>query len=139
MEHRGIGGRRGMTLLEVLLALIVFVVASGGILGSYLASHWLAEHSTDTLRAIGDLEDLAERIYATDFENLPTTFPDGVPNGGGANPYSATVGGYSLQDEQITVTYPTQSPNRVEMLVTINWTFRGLARTARLSILRTES
>ena len=139
MEHGGVGNSRGMTLIEILLALIIFVVASGGILGSYLASHWLSEHSTDTMRAVSDLEDLVERIYATDFGDLQTAFPAGIPNGGGGDPYRAIVGGYSLQDEQITVTYPSRTVDRMEILVTVNWTSRGRARTARLSTLRTES
>ncbi len=130
---------RGATFTEILLAIIVFLVASAGITGAYLACHQLSEHATNTMRAVSDLDDIVERIYATPFANVQAVFPAGVPNGGVANPYAASVGGYTLADEQITVTYPAQATGRLEVLVTLNWTHRGRVRTTQVSTIRTKS
>jgi Tfp pilus assembly protein PilV len=131
------GSKRGITLIEVLLAVFILMVAGGGILSSYLSSHQLSEHATDTMIAVKDLEDLLERIHATPFTNLTAAFPNGVVNGP-ANSYPGIVGGYALANEQITVTYTSQTAGRIEMLATVTWLSRGRPRTASLATVRTS-
>lgn len=129
--------RSGVSLVEILIALFVFLIAGSGILSATLSSHQLAESANTTMRAVDDLDDIMERIAATPFAGLQGRFPDGVPNGG-ASDYAAMVGGYTLDNEQITVTYPSVATGRVEMLVTVSWTYRGRVMSSRLSTVRTS-
>ena len=128
----------GLSFIEIVLALFLFVLTGSGILSSYLSCHHLSEHATNTMRAVSDLDDMMERIRATPFNTLQTNFPSGVANGLG-NSYVGIVGGYTLDGEQIVVTYPSQTLVRLEILVTVNWTQRGRARTTQLSTVRTTS
>lgn len=130
--------RRGFTYLEVLLALAIFVIASAGVLGSYLAMHQVSEHATSALAATNHLGDMLEEIYATDFNDLQTAFPPAVADGPVMNPYGPIVGGYTLDDERIVVTYPAQADDRLEIVVTVNWTYRNRARTTQFSTIRTR-
>ena len=135
---RLLDGRRGVTLIEILTALFVIVMAGSGILGAMLSSQQLSEHAGHTMKAVSDGDDLMERIRATSFETLQATFPAGLADGGGVTDYAALVGGYTLPGEQIVVTYPSQTASRIEILVTVNWTERGRARSTVLSTVRTR-
>lgn len=138
MAQRARSRCSGMTLIELLVAMFVFVIASSGLLGFYLASHHLTEHAADTMQAVNDLEDIMERIYTTPFDVLQTRFPNGEVNGGAVNDYADIVGGYTLDDEEIIVTYTDQSTGRLEVLVTLNWNFRGRLRSSSLTTVRTR-
>ncbi len=129
-------GTSGLTFVEIIIALFVFVVVGSASASAYLACHQLSEYATNTMRVTSDLDDMMERIRATPFSSLQAQFPAGLANGV-ANSYAAIVGGYTLENEQITVTYPSQSSVRLEMLVTVNWVHRGRTRSASLSTIRT--
>jgi len=130
---------RGTSLLEIVLALVIFVLATTGITGAYISCQQLSDHATSTLQAVNHLDDIVERIYATPFEDLAADFPAGDADGPAGNPYTAIVGGYVLEDEQIVVTYPNVSTGRREIQVTLNWTHRGRARSTVVSTLRTSN
>ena len=130
--------RRGTSLVEILLGLMLFVIAGVGILGAHMAMSSLADAATHTMRAVRDLQNLAEHIHATAYTDVTTTFPAGVADGGGAKPYATLIGGYSLTGEQITVTYPNQTADRLEILITLNWVERSRNRNAVFSTIRTR-
>lgn len=129
---------RGVSYVEILLAVVLFITAGAAILGASLAMHDLSDHATKSMRAVSDLQTVMERIASTAFQNVLTQFPGGVVDGG-ANNYAAIVGGYTLPGEQITVTYPSQTADRLEIVVTLNWTHRSRLRTTVLSTIRTNS
>jgi len=56
---------------------------------------------------------------------VETRFPNGTMDGGGINDYSVivegSVGGYSLVNEHITVTYGTPGTNPLEIIITVQW------------------
>ena len=131
-------GRRGTSLVEILLGLVLFVIAGVGIMGAHVAMNSLADAATHTMRAVSDLQNLAEHIQAATFTDVTTTFPAGVADGGGAKPYATLIGGYSLSGEQITVAYPNQTADRLEILITLNWVERSRNRTAVFSTIRTR-
>ena len=125
-------------MVEIVATLFICVLVGSAVLGALLSTHQLSQHAGHTMKAVSDLDDMMERIRATSFNTVQTTFPAGVANGGDGTTYAALVGGYTLTDERITVTYPSQTPTRIEVLVTLNWTERGRARTIRLSTVRTS-
>jgi len=131
-------GNGGVSTIEVLIALSLFIVAGGAMASAHLFGHQLSEYATSTMKAVNDLEQVMERVHATPFADLRTSFPDGIPNGGPVNAYVAIVNGYTLEGEQITVTYPSQTADRLEVLVTVSWVQRGRARSRSLSTARTR-
>ena len=128
---------QGLTMVELVIAIFVFSVAGMGVYSSYLSSSQLIQDSTNHMRAVEDLGDIMEQIQATSFDDLLATFPAGIADGG-ASDYEALIGGYTLEDEQITVTYPAQTTGRVEVLVTLTWVSRNRAYTRSLSTVRTS-
>ena len=134
------GHQGGFTFVELLLVVFVLVAAGTGIFGSFLSTHLLTQYARDTMIAMDDLRDMMERIHATPFASLPTDFPAGDADGPAGNPYPAIVGNgtYVLSSEQITVTYPSQTASRREILVTVNWQSHGRQRAAALSTIRTS-
>lgn len=136
-QTKRLHSKRGLSLVELVIALFVFVIASAGVLSSYLSSSQLIQDATNQMRAVEDLGDLMEQIQATPYDDLLATFPTGVVDGGGTD-YDGLVGGYTLQDQQIVVTYPSQTTGRMEVLVTVSWGFLGRAYTKSLSTVRTS-
>lgn len=146
----------GVTFVELLFVIFVFVAAGAGILGSYLSTHYLAHYARETMIATEDLKDMMERINSTPYTTLfdcsagtqLEQFPDGAVNGPAQNQYVNIVssnGQFPLVNEQVTVTYPNLPacvggtiPNRAEVLVTVAWTGAGgRQRTMSLSTVRT--
>ena len=134
------GGRRGgFTLVELMLVLFIFIVMGTGVVGAYLSIQMLSHHAEETMVAMEDLSDMMERIHATPFATLSTSFPNGFANGPATNIYAIIVGGYTLPGESVTVTYPSQSATRLEILVSISWASLGRARTLAVSTIKTSS
>jgi prepilin-type N-terminal cleavage/methylation domain-containing protein len=131
-RRRNRNDQRGFTFIELLLVIFVLAAAGTGILGSFLSTHLLTQYGRDMMVAMEDLKDMMEHIHATPFTDLLTDFPAGDADGPAGN-------GYTLPDQQITVTYPDpQTVSRREILVTLSWTSRGRARSAALSTVRTS-
>ena len=127
----------GITMVEIVIALVLFMGAAGGITAAHLYSKRLSDDATNSMRAVNDLDDLMECIQATSFTGLPAAFPNGIVGGvGGA--YAAMVGGYTLKGEQIVVTYPSQASGRLEMLVTVSWLQQSRLRSESSSVVRTS-
>ena len=128
--------QRGSSLAEILLALALFVIAGVGIVGSYFAMNDFSTYASKSMRVTSDLQALTEHIQSTPFQNIATVFPDGVADGGVGKPYSTIVGGYALPSEQITVTYPSQTADRLEMTITLSWAHRSRTMTKAFSTIR---
>ncbi len=129
----------GLTLVELLCAIIVFVIAGVAVLGAYQSSFRLVEASQTNTIAMNDLRDMTERIKDTAFSVLTTNFPNGTANGPAANLYSTIVGGYTLSQESITVTYPVLGVDPLELIVQVTWVVGGRSYTRSLSVKRTSS
>ena len=123
-------------MVEIVATLFICVMVGSAVLGALLSTHQLSQHAGHMMKAVSDMDDMMEHVHATSFNAVQATFPAGVANGGDGTNYAALVGGYTLDSEQITVTYPSQTPTRIEVLVTLNWTERGRARTMQLSTVR---
>jgi len=123
-------------LPELLLAVAVLIVSLIAVLGAYHSALHLTEVSRQAAVALNDLKDMMERIKETPFNAIATNFPNGVVGGPGGNPYNTIVGGYTLGQEQVTVTYPNPGTDPLEVTVTLNWTNQNRTHTRRLSTIR---
>ena len=133
--------RAGLTLIELLATSVVIVFASTGLLIAYQSTFHLNEVSQQASAAVDDLNDMMERIKTTPFTLLQTNFPNGVANGTAGTPreYTNIIGGYTLRDEQITVTHsPNTAADPRELIVQITWTNRGRTYQRSLSTIRSS-
>jgi len=134
-----IKSNKGMTLFEILVATLVFVMALGALLSSLTGVLYLISQAKDETMAVSDLKNIAERIRATSFNNVPTSFPNGTQDGPAFNSYPVIVGGYTLDSEHITVTYPNAGADPLEIRITATWQGRyGRAYNTALSTFKTR-
>jgi type II secretory pathway pseudopilin PulG len=132
-------GQAGVTLVELLLAIVVVTISGIGLMGAYQWSLHLAEVAQQANMATNDLRDMMERIKTTAFTQLNTNFPNGTVNGPAVNLYTAVVGGFTLSTEQITVTHsPNTAADPRELIVLLTWTNRGRQYQRQLSTMRSS-
>ncbi len=124
---------RGVTLIEVLIAALVLVITIGAALKAYQYHLQLAQLSKDKAEAVADMRDIMETISATPYSQITTIFPDGVVDGGAFNDYSALVGGYILDNQRMTVSYPNPLNTPLEIIVSVQW-YGPRARLLNLSL-----
>lgn len=133
-------GKAGMTLVELLVAVMVMALGGLWLLGAYHSVIELTEVSQQSDVAINDLRDMMERIKTTPFTGLAASFPNGTVNGitgGGPNLYAPIVGTYTLNGEQITVVHrPNATADPRELIVTLQWSNGGRAYQRSLSTIR---
>jgi len=120
-EFSMINKSSGMTLMEVLVATLVFTIAMSGLLTSLNSVRYLFDISKNFEVAGQNLRDMQERIRSTTFSDMLTLFPNGDIDGPAGNPYATIVGGYTLMSEQITVAYANATAEPLETRVTVAW------------------
>lgn len=136
--------RAGLTLVELLFAVVAMVIAGVALLGASQAGLHQIEAAQQTSLAMDHLHDMLERVKTTPFAVLNTSFPSGAPGGvvgGGPDQYGAIVGGYSpqLTGEQVTVTHsPSAVADPRELVVRVQWSNRGRVYQRTMSTLRTS-
>lgn len=131
---------QGMTLIELLIAISAVVLGAVWLLGAYHSSIYLTRVSQDGSMAVNDLRDIMERIKTTPFAQLDTVFPNGAVNGvvgAGPETYPGLIGGFTLQNERITVTHsPNVAADPRELIVQLTWVNGGRQYQRRLSTVR---
>lgn len=113
--------KKGMTFIEILIAVLIFSLALGPLLNSLLAGLYLIQLSKEQTIAISDLRNMLEDMRATAFANMFSLFPESVVDGPVSNSYQSVVGGYALMDQHITVTYVNVRPDLLEIKVNLTW------------------
>lgn len=88
---------KGMSLVEIMLAIIITVFASLAIVQAYLSNIGLSDMSRDYTVAMSHLSCMMEAIQCTPFNNLQTNFPNGVNDGPAGNSYATLVGDMPLR------------------------------------------
>ena len=128
---------KGVTLVEVLFTFVTVAIAGVWLLQAYHSAIRMAEASQQEGVAIDHLKAMLERIQATPFSQLTTSFPSGA-----AGNYSAIVGGYALpttqgSNEQIFVTHvPDTNAETRELRVEVRWTNAGRVFRKTMAIVR---
>lgn len=132
-------GRKGSTLIELMLGTTVLVVALLGAVSAAATIDASLRTSRETNQASADLAQAMERLLLVQPALLPipgSAFQADVP--------LADFEGLNLPDERIVPTYPNYVPglavpDPLEIVTTITWTdFRGRTRTMRATTLRTR-
>ncbi|MDD5255281.1 MAG: hypothetical protein PHR11_04425 [Candidatus Omnitrophica bacterium] len=130
---------KGTTLVEILIATLIFTVALAALLGVVVSILYLIDTSREEAIAVTDLRSLMERIRATGFSSITAQFPNGVADGSAGNTYQDVVGGYRLSAETITVTYADTSADPLEIRAVLTWQDkRGRTHTVATSTFRTR-
>ena len=131
--------RAGISMVEVMLAIVVLLVAATAAFSSQMTSMRLMKQSRQQGLALADLQACMEAVRMTPIDELPVT--------GSAFAQGQEVSAYSdlhLQDQRLVVTYddyvlggPIPDPLVVNLRVT--WTDdRGGARFMELQTVRTR-
>ena len=122
---------RGVMLIEVLIATVILVFASLAIIQFYFSSLRFSELNKEEVTAQMHLTNIAEAVKCAPFRELITNFPDGVSDGTPGNNYSSLVGGYTLRQEQIVVSYVNPTSDPLEVTLSLNWEDQRGANLAR--------
>jgi prepilin-type N-terminal cleavage/methylation domain-containing protein len=141
-DHRKFEDRqaqKGMTLVEILIAALIFSLALGALLKSMGSIIEVIDLARDKSQAVADLRSVLEHMRATPFDLLTARFPNGTQDGTAINNYTAIVGGYKLASEHITVSYVDPNTDPLEIKTMLSWQDkRARTRNASLSTFRTR-
>ena len=130
---------RGVTLVEVLVATLIFSLALTALLGSMIAINDLLDLNRDRSQATLDLRSMMERIRATPFSDITTHFPNGTLDGSITWPYTGIIGTATLRAEHITVTFANLNVDPLEIKTTLTWLDKkGRSRNASMATFRTK-
>ena len=130
---------KGTTLVEIMVATLVFVVALGALLSCITALLYLVDLSKEQTLGVSDSRNIMEKIRATAFVDMQAQFPDALEDGPSSGSYSTILGGYALSNEHITVTYANINTDPLEIKVNVSWLDkRGHARNTSMSTFKTR-
>lgn len=128
--------KRAFTLIELMIASSILVVALLGLLGVFTSSFGLIESGRNLTVALNHARCVMEELRDC---NIPSfiTVQDwaawaqaDAPGGGGCN---------SLNNESVEVAYPSGTAlSPLEIIVTVNWTEKTRPRNVRLVTLLAE-
>ena len=131
-------GRGGFTLVELMIAIGILLVAVLTTFVTQLASHNLLLTARDTNVAMGDLEAAMEQVLVFQPDQLPAPtglFPHGQP--------IPAFEGLHLANERVVVTYPGYAgaavPDPLQIVVTLTFNdHKGRQRMLRLASMKTR-
>ena len=131
--------RGGFTLIELMLAITVLVVAMLAAVASHVSSYNLLRTSSETNAAMADLRGAMEELLLEGILTLPLAgepFENGQPIPKYTNK--------SLTNESIVPTYPGYAggatvPDPLQIVLTISWNdYVGRARTMTVATMKTK-
>jgi prepilin-type N-terminal cleavage/methylation domain-containing protein len=130
--------RAGFTLIELMIAIIVLLVAVLATFTSQLRSRELLQTARETGTATADLQSAMERILARPVDDIPiptSAFADDQPIADYANLH--------LANEVVVADYPGYAggavPDPLPIVLTVTWTDpRGRPRTKTLRSMKTR-
>lgn len=123
--------KKAVTLMELMIAVMVLLISILALWQVFNLSSALTVQARELNTATDDLKDVLEKIKSVSYDALLGVFPDG------ATVAASVVGGFLLDNEVITVRYPTLSdadpnndnPLRVEVEVTWDSKYGAQSRT----------
>jgi len=128
------GSAGGFTLIELMVAASVLLIAVMAALTSQLSSMNLVRASRESNTAMTDLQTAMEEVLFDPIDQIPLLHP-----GGQALPNYTNL---NLTNQTIVATYPTYGgagpvPDPLEIVLTMTWLdWRGRPMTARLATVK---
>ncbi len=126
------GGSKGFTLMEVLMAMMMFATAFIVLMGIYIGIAGMRETSRNITQAMADARAVVEAMRDSS--------AGGLNNVTGQNwaQWALNNGLTSLQNEAVLVTYVNRNADPLEITVRIDWQERGRNRFTTVSTLMTQ-
>lgn len=131
-------GRKGLSLIEVMVAVTVMTIAILGTIGAQTMSRELAATSRDTNRAVADLRAAMEEVLLLSIDEIPDA--DG--------PYAPGVSidrfeDLHLNDQSIVATYPNYAggpvPDPLQVVLECRWSdHAGRDRSISIACVKTR-
>lgn len=122
----------GFTLIEIMMAMLVFVTAVVILLGVYVGVASLRETSRNTGQAMADARAVLEAMRDASTTSLATV------TGTDWTDWAANNGLTSLNDEVVTVTYENSLADPLDATVRIDWQEHQRDRSATVNTLLTK-
>lgn len=108
--------RKSLTLIELIVVTFIIIMGIVPSLGAFVSSVVISRQAKELNVAIADAGDVLERINAVAFSDVPTVFPNG------SLVSAATIGGLSLANESITISYPLGvAVDPLQINITVSW------------------
>ena len=126
--------KKGFSLTELMVSSAITITLVVVVIMTFISSLQNIETARELSIAIDDAKDTLEKIKSVDYALLINEFPDGA----GIDPDA--IGGFTLRDESIIVTYPNgTNANPLEIQVEISWQNKsGAAQSQIFKVLRTR-
>ena len=131
----GTSRHRGMTLIEVVIAMFVLVTVFAAALTAIIQAKSLAVSAKNRIRATAILNMRMEEMRAMPFATLKTklgtsTFLNGTENSAELTD-TATSYSYSWTREEISATATSEGTDLLCVVITVQWTERGRAKSLK--------
>ncbi len=123
---------KGFTLMEIVMAMMVFAVAVVSLAGVFLGIFSLGESGRNLTQALNDARAVMEGIRETSASGLSTVTSTNWTT------WAQAQGLTSLRNEAITVTYTNPSTDPLPVTVQVSWQERGQNRSATVDTLVTR-
>ena len=131
MSHRKVG-RRGFTLIEVVMTIGIFAITTVALIGFYITVSVLNESSRNVTRAMADARAVLEGIRNSSASGLAAV------TGTNWTSWAMNNNLDSLDQEAVSVAYANPAADPLNVTVRVNWSERGRARTAVVNTLVTR-
>jgi hypothetical protein len=115
--------RKAVTLVELMIAVFIILFALVALVGAFTSAFTLVALAQESTIATDDLEDVLEYINTLPYAHITEPANGGFNDGDTVN--AAVIGGFLLEDEVITASYPLgTNADPLEIGLTVTWSGR---------------